>query len=105
MLSEDWGDRLSVAVSLENLARVADAQAQNVAGVQRAIRLVGAAVAVREAIATVLLPGDDPLYDGALAALRAQVDGVTWRRLWAEGRAMSVEEAIAYACDGGPVDA
>jgi DNA-binding NarL/FixJ family response regulator len=34
-----------------------------------------------------------------IAAARAQLDAATWEAAWAEGRAMSLEQAIAYALE------
>jgi hypothetical protein len=36
-----------------------------------------------------------------VAAARAQLDEAVWRTAWAEGKAMSLEEAVEYALGGG----
>ena len=36
-------------------------------------------------------------YDRELSALEARLDRATFDAAWAEGRAMSMEQAIAYA--------
>jgi ABC-type transport system substrate-binding protein len=44
-----------------------------------------------------LVARDD--YDRALAAARTEVDPNTWAAAWAEGKAMTLEQAIAYALE------
>jgi predicted ATPase/DNA-binding CsgD family transcriptional regulator len=65
----------------------------------RAARLWGAAEAVREAISLSLLLWDHmPTdYEGHLTAARSQLDEAAWEAAWAEGRAMSPEQAVEYA--------
>jgi hypothetical protein len=36
-------------------------------------------------------------YEWAIATARAAIDAVAWQAAWAEGRAMTLEQAIAYA--------
>ena len=36
-------------------------------------------------------------YGRMVATVRAQLDGATFAAAWAEGRAMALEQAIAYA--------
>ena len=38
-------------------------------------------------------------YDRALAAARAQLDEAAWNAAWAEGRAMTLEQAVTYALE------
>ncbi len=40
-------------------------------------------------------------YDGIVTAARTQLDEATWQEAWAEGRAMTLEQAIAYALETG----
>jgi hypothetical protein len=44
-----------------------------------------------------ILPVDRSRHDETLAALRAALSGEDFRRAWAAGEAMSVEESLAYA--------
>jgi hypothetical protein len=81
------------AACIEGLAAVAGAQ-DNVA---RAVRLWSSALAIREAIGAPLPPIDRPRRDKALARLRAQLDDANFAAAWAEGQAMSLEQAIAEA--------
>jgi hypothetical protein len=69
-------------------------------GARRAARLLGAAAAL---LATAGLlqptPGWRDDHARATAAARAQVDEQTFAAAWAEGRAMPLEQAVAYALE------
>ena len=41
-------------------------------------------------------PGDSALQEPYLSAARSQLDETSWQEAWAEGRAMTLEEAISY---------
>ncbi len=71
-------------------------------GFQRSAKLWGAAEAVREAIGAPLLPIDRAYYERALAMARAALDGATWTAAWSTGRALPLEQAVAYALAQGP---
>jgi predicted ATPase/DNA-binding XRE family transcriptional regulator len=64
---------------------------------QRAAHLFGAAEATRERIGVPLPLGDRPMYDRHLAWARADLDETTFDVAWAEGRAMTLEQAVDYA--------
>jgi len=64
---------------------------------ERAARLLGAAEALREAMGLGLQPADQFEIDRYEAAAREQLDEATFEAAWAEGRAMTLEEAVAYA--------
>jgi predicted ATPase len=64
---------------------------------ERAAHLFGAVEALFASIHAVLAPADKLVYDRDVAALHAQLDGATFAKAWAEGHAMTVEEAIAEA--------
>ena len=83
----------SIPYNLEGLASVACAQGQ--AG--RAARLFGAAEAMRECIHWPLRSDNVPEYERQVAAVRAQLDAATFDAAWAEGRALTAEQAVAYA--------
>jgi predicted ATPase/DNA-binding SARP family transcriptional activator len=65
--------------------------------VLRAVRLLGAAAAARDVLGLPLSPGDRVAYECDVAAVRNQLDAAAWHAAWAEGRAMSLEQAVAYA--------
>ncbi len=82
------------------LGGVAGAEGQTV----RSARLFGAGEAVFAGLGTHIESTDRDLYDRDLAAARAQLDEQVWQHAWAEGQAMSLEQAISYALEGEPPD-
>jgi predicted ATPase/DNA-binding winged helix-turn-helix (wHTH) protein len=89
------GDRCGIAACLEAVAEIAGAQSQ----IAQAARLWGAAAATREAIGIPLAPVGRAHYEWQLTSVCAQLDPALWRDAWAEGRAMTMEQALAYALD------
>jgi predicted ATPase/class 3 adenylate cyclase/DNA-binding CsgD family transcriptional regulator len=82
--------------TLECLARLA----ANGGNHQTAARLFGAADAIRQRTGEVRLPVYQVDYDAAVAAVRDTLDQAEFDAAWAEGAALSTEEAIAYAQRG-----
>lgn len=66
---------------------------------QRAARLLGATEAARERIEWPFPPGDKPLYDRHLARATADLEEVAFDTAWAQGRALTLEQAIEYALE------
>jgi predicted ATPase/class 3 adenylate cyclase len=67
----------------------------------RAARLFGAAEVLREATGFPIWRVDRQEYDRCVAAARAALGDEAFGTAWAEGRAMSLEQACAYALDIG----
>ena len=88
-----WMDVDQAPTALEGLAAAAEAHGQT----ERAARLFGAAEAWREVAGTPLSPVQRAGYEREVAAVRAQLDAARFAAAWAQGRAMSLEQAIAYA--------
>jgi tetratricopeptide (TPR) repeat protein len=86
-------DNVGIARSLEDLASIAEARGQP----ERAVRLCGAAEALSEAIGSPIPAPERPIYERTVAAAHAQLDEATCAAAWAEGRALSLEQAIAEA--------
>jgi predicted ATPase len=86
-------DRRAVAACLTALASVAQVQGQLV----RAARLFGAAEAILISIAAMLLPADSEEYDRSVEALRTQLSETDLAAAWAEGRSLSLAQAVDYA--------
>jgi non-specific serine/threonine protein kinase len=65
----------------------------------RAARLLGASEAHLEALGVEVVssPADRPDYERYVADARAQLDEVVFEAAWAEGRAMRLKQAVAYA--------
>jgi predicted ATPase/DNA-binding CsgD family transcriptional regulator len=94
----DQGDKRNAIKCLEGLAGTALVFHQ----FERAARLFGAAEAQREMI-RVPLPGSHRAnHDRTVANLRAQVDATQLAAMWAEGRAMTLDQTIEYALQSDP---
>ncbi len=89
----DVGDRGGIAWCLEKLAEAASLQGQ----FQQAAQLFGAAAALRAPIKSVIDPADQPDHEQSLAVLRARLGEESFVAAWAEGSAMTVEQAVAVA--------
>jgi predicted ATPase/DNA-binding SARP family transcriptional activator/DNA-binding CsgD family transcriptional regulator len=92
-LCKELGNKLDASDSLEGLACISAAEGAG----ERAARLFGAGEALREAVGFAQLPAEAALREPYLATVRSQLDEASWRAAWAEGRAMSMEQAIEYA--------
>ena len=92
-LAAQVGSKATVAGCLEGLGEVALTLVQPA----RAARLWGAAEALREAIGMSLGHQNRANYDyeGRIAAARSRLDEAAW----AEGRAMTLEQAVEYALE------
>ncbi|HEU5103349.1 MAG TPA: tetratricopeptide repeat protein, partial [Roseiflexaceae bacterium] len=96
ILARDQGIRLFVAERLEACGAAAIALGQ----ASHAARLFGAAEALREAIDAPLPPVEHADYERDVAAARSQLDEAAFATAWAAGRALTLEQAIAYALEG-----
>jgi predicted ATPase len=68
---------------------------------QAAARLLGASEALLDTMGSGLQPGDRPDIKRYVVAVRQQLDKATFDAAWAEGRAMSFEQAFSYALEVG----
>jgi tetratricopeptide (TPR) repeat protein len=82
--------------SLDRFANLAMAQGQAI----RATRLLGAADAAREVAGSPLPPVEREEQDQIIAAARSALEENAFAVAWAEGQAMSLEQAVAYALAG-----
>jgi predicted ATPase/class 3 adenylate cyclase len=92
---QQLGHRAAVAHQLESFASVAKAQEQ----AERAARLFGAAESLREKINIPMSPQERLEYDREVSDLRQAMDEKLFASLWAEGRALTMEQAIVYASE------
>jgi predicted ATPase/class 3 adenylate cyclase len=97
-LDREIGNWAYGAYCLESFAGLAGARGQGA----RAARLWGAAEALRANIGAPLPLDAHLLYGPSMAAARAQVGEAAWEAAFAQGTAMSAEEAAQYAL--GEVD-
>lgn len=87
---------MRVADTLECLARLAAEAGANPYGA----RLLGASAAIRERMGHARFPVYQAGYDASLTAIREALGQNDFDAFWAEGAALSTEEAIAYAQRG-----
>ncbi len=98
LLHRTMGSIEHVGESLEGLAGAVGGLAQP----QRAARLFGAASTARTVLGTPRPPAEGAAYDRHVAAVRVALGEEEFARAWAEGQAMTLEQAIAYAIEDGP---
>ena len=66
---------------------------------ERAVRLWGAAEALRARFATIVPPAERADYERALAQARGALQPTRYEQGWREGEDFSAAEAVAYAVD------
>jgi predicted ATPase/transcriptional regulator with XRE-family HTH domain len=86
-------DRLGAARCLGGIAEIAGLRGD----ARRAVRLCGAATALREAIGVPLPPTGRSAFDRTTAAARAALGEAAFRAAWAAGQALSLEDVSAEA--------
>lgn len=96
-LRRDLGDKGGLVECLEGLAYLAWNEDQ----LLRATRLFGAAEALRAAIGGARPPRSQAAYDDVIAFLRVDLGEEDFSRAWDDGHAMTLDQAVAYACEGG----
>lgn len=67
---------------------------------RRAAWLLGVSEAALERMGAFHQPSDQPEIDRISAGVRAQLDDATFQTAWAEGRGMSLEQAVVNALEG-----
>jgi len=71
---------------------------------ERAVRLLGAEQVLREEVGYQIFPTVRADYEQAVAAARAQLGEEAFAAAWAAGRALTLEQALAYALEGTEAD-
>jgi DNA-binding NarL/FixJ family response regulator len=84
-----------VPLTLEGFASVAAAEHD----LQRAVRLWGAAEALRDTVGLPMPPHRRRRHTAAITAARAELGDDAFETAWADGRALSVDEAMSFALD------
>jgi non-specific serine/threonine protein kinase len=92
-LRQETGEKEGVATALEGLAAVTGLQGQPII----AARIYASAESLRTLLRAPLTPIDRAYYLQTLAAIRAQLDEPAFLNALTEGRAMTLEGAIAEA--------
>jgi predicted ATPase/class 3 adenylate cyclase len=90
---QDLGNRPAVAHQLECFAFITLTEAEP----QRAVKLLGAAEALREKIESPMTDFERSEYDQAVARLRSLLPEAEFKTQWAEGRSLTMEQAIRLA--------
>lgn len=91
-LAKELGSKWDLGWCLEGLAGVAALTGQY----ERAARLFGVVEALFESIGFRVRPDDRADHDRKVAAVHARLEKETFDKAWEEGRAMTLEQAIAY---------
>jgi predicted ATPase/transcriptional regulator with XRE-family HTH domain len=91
------GDKGGIPWCLEWLAEAALAVSPGRDGATRAARLLGAAREIRSAISSPIDPVDVPDHERIVGIVQSRLTDTAFVAAWEAGRAMSVEEAVAYA--------
>jgi tetratricopeptide (TPR) repeat protein len=94
-LRRKLADKQGILTALEGAARLCVARGR----ARKAVPLWGAAEHLREEIGASLTPYDREQYERNVASAREAVEDVAFRNAWDDGRAMTIEEAIAAALD------
>ena len=97
-ISEQMRDQANVSYFLEGLAVVASVQGK----AERSTRLFGAAVGLLEAVGAPVYnyyKPDPSLYKQTISATRSRLGVADFEVAQAEGRAMTFEQAVAYALE------
>ena len=102
----DGHDALAHAVEIRTLLEIPDILeslgmlARDAGSHREAARLFGAASGIRQRMGGTRYKFLDAAYEASVAALRDAMDESDFESAWAEGAAMSTEEAISYAQRG-----
>ena len=89
---------LGIGLALDGLAGVAAMQGES----RRAVRLLGAGAALRETLGAAMPPAFRTTYDQIMGAARLPMDPPAFEQAWAEGQALTLEEAVAFAMEEDP---
>ena len=98
-LFQEWGNKRGVAECLAGVATVAVGRAAEHERARRAARLLGAAEAQFEAIGAAMWPADRLEHRRTVAAVSSALGDEAFAAAWTAGRAISLEQAIAYALE------
>ena len=88
-------DKLSITSVLDGLAELSYLQGNTV----RAVRLYSAAERLRENIGVHLLPDEPDNHEQDIKAVRNNLNEMDFTKAWAEGRSMTMEQAVEYALE------
>lgn len=96
-IAQTLGDKRGIAHLLESFANLAVMQAQP----DRAVRLEGAAAVLRMAVSAPLSPVEQTKVQHTLDLAQQSLSLPEFAAEWAEGQALTLADAMAYAIEGG----
>ena len=102
--ANDEGDRGHHNGAINALAGLAAAAAIGGAPA-RAAMLWGAATALRESYGIAMPPSERDRYVRRVAIAQARLDPMAWVSAWAQGQALSLEQAVEYALGADEITA
>jgi tetratricopeptide (TPR) repeat protein len=91
----DVGQFGAVAHQLECFGFLATAGDQN----ERALKLFAAADALRERVSSTMTSDEQAYFDEQIRVLRQKLDAGQFDRIWTDGRALTMEQALAFALE------
>jgi predicted ATPase len=94
-IRRDLGDQVAIA---ENLGRVARTLA-TAGRAGTAARLLSSSEALRGRIGSTSVPSVAKMNEGTLTDIRSQLDDADFAEAWGQGRALTIDEAVALALD------
>ena len=86
-------EKIGIADGLEAMAALRAARGS----AERAARISGAVAVLRESIGAHPFPFDHVIWQHYLVSAREQLGAVAWTTAWEEGRALSLDQAVAAA--------
>jgi tetratricopeptide (TPR) repeat protein len=92
---QNYGHRGAIAHQLECFAFISTTKEQG----ERAVKLLSAANALRERVNSRRTPQEQMEYEKQIADLRAGLGEESFDRCWADGRSMTMEQAIQLALE------
>ncbi len=92
-LHQEQGSKTGIAECLAGLGSVAAARQQST----RAARLLGASDAIFAAVQTMMYPSDKNEYERSAQAARVHIGEAAFNAAWAEGHAITLEQATQLA--------
>jgi len=95
VVRHELGDTPGTAGPLEGIAAAAGSQGEG----EQAAHLWGAATALRDLVGAPLPTNLRCRYEQQATAARAKLGDARWNVAWEKGRAMSLEQAVAYALE------
>ncbi|MEO8394463.1 MAG: tetratricopeptide repeat protein, partial [Chloroflexota bacterium] len=97
----DMDERWQIVQTLEVFASLAETlgrQSEEMqANLHRSARIFGAAEKLRERLAAPVFPFQRHFNERGITSLRSQLNDTTFATCWAEGRAMPLDQVVAYA--------